>query len=176
MDGKEFLIKLLDSKEERARSQKELLGRYGGSLISFTLNIPGREKDNKTYRDIHKEGLRLIKEKLRSYNYKLIYQKEKEKETGREAYLIVDIDPVSLKKLSIELEESSKLSRVFDIDVFDKEHNQVGRKDLGKSPRKCLICGKEARVCIRERSHSYQELIGEISKTWINYMEKRKDK
>lgn len=169
MENKEFLIKILDSKEERARIQKRLLGKYGGSLISFTLNIPGRKKDNKTYRDIHKEGLRLIKEKLSRSNYKLIYQKEEEKETGREAYLLVDIDPISLKKLAIELEESSKIARVFDIDIFNKNHKQVSRKDLGREPRKCLICEREARACIKEKAHSYKELVGEIESLWTSY-------
>ena len=43
----EFLLKLLDEKEERARTQSNLISKYKKPLISFGLNIPGREKNSK---------------------------------------------------------------------------------------------------------------------------------
>lgn len=166
---KNILIDILKSREIRRNKQIELIKKYGTSLISFTLNIPGMKKDKKTYRNIHKEGMRSILKVLKEDDYLILYKEEIDKVTGREGYILVDIDPFKLKKIMVNIEENHSLGRIFDIDIFDLQHNQISRKDLGLDPRTCLLCKNEARTCIRLKSHSYKELINEIDRIWQEY-------
>lgn len=159
MVDEKVLMKILNSREERARKQKELLDTYNSTLISFTLNIPGREKDNDLYRKIHKKGFQEIIEEVSKRDIELVYKEEIDKSTGREAYILVDMEPLKLKDITINIEESHPLGRIFDIDVFDRQGKQISRSDLKAEPRKCLLCNKEVRLCMRERNHSYEELI-----------------
>ena len=46
MIDKKILKQILDSREARRDKQKELISKYNKSLISFTLNIPGKVKDS----------------------------------------------------------------------------------------------------------------------------------
>jgi holo-ACP synthase CitX len=43
------------------------------------------------------------------------------------------------------------------------------REDIGLPPRKCLLCDRPARICMRERTHSTEELLQEIERIVNNY-------
>ena len=49
-----MLFKILNLREERELHQKNLLNKYNNTLISYSLNIPGKEKDNLIIREIYK--------------------------------------------------------------------------------------------------------------------------
>lgn len=168
MDEK-FVMEILQSREDRRDKQVDLISIYKSTLISFTLNTPGIIKDNEMYREIHKEGMASIVDSLLDKDIEIIYQEEINKSTGSEGYIVVDLDALELKSLLIDLEESHPMGRIFDIDVFDGDHNQISRSDLSLSPRKCLICGQDARVCAREKNHTYQELYNKVVSLWKEY-------
>lgn len=170
MIDENLLMEILNSREERARKQKELIDKYNNSLISFTLNIPGKEKNNVLYRRIHKIGMEIIKKELKEKNKEVIYKVEVNKTTGSEAYIIVDMEAMDLKQFTIEIEEVHPLGRIFDIDVFDREGNQITRSSLNASSRKCLLCNKEVRLCMREKNHTYEELILRIKELAEKYL------
>lgn len=172
----EILLDILEAREIRRNKQVELIKRYKSSLVSFTLNIPGREKNRKIYREIHKEGMKSILKALKSKDYLIRYKEEVNKDTGREGYIVVDSHPIKLKEIGIAIEENHSLGRIFDIDVFDLYHRQISRKDLGLDPRTCLLCENNARKCIRLKNHSYRELIDEINRIWKEYKETYKTK
>lgn len=157
---------ILQSREERGQIQEELIKKYRKSLISFTLNIPGSKKDSPNYRRIHEIGMAEIVEKMED---RIVFIKSYNKRTGSEAFIVVDMDPKKVKKLTMEIEEKHKLGRIFDVDVFDSNHNQISRSDLGEEPRKCLICNKNAKVCNRLGSHSIEELLEKIDKLYREY-------
>ena len=46
MEREVTLLEILEARERRVARQQELLGRYGGPLISFTMNIAGPVKDS----------------------------------------------------------------------------------------------------------------------------------
>src|SRR5699024_2626718 len=167
--SKQILIEILQSREDRRDKQIELINKYNKRLISFTLNIPGKIKDNKIYRNIHIEGMEFIIKKLKDKGLDPLYEEEIYKATGPEGYIVVDIEAFNLKKMVVEIEESHLLGRIFDIDVFDLKHNQISRKDLGVNPRPCLLCDNDARQCMRLRNHTLEELIKEINGTWEKY-------
>lgn len=170
MVDEKILMEILDSREVRARKQKELIEKYRASLISFSLNIPGRKKDSELYRAIHREGLSYLEKAIRDKKIRLIYQEKEDKNTGSEAFLVLDEDALEIKKLTIEIEEIHPLGRIFDMDVFDREGNQIGRSQIGVRPRTCLLCHKEVRLCMREKNHSYEELISRIEELGKKYM------
>lgn len=162
MIEEKIILDILDSREERSNYQRELIGKYNSSLISFTLNAPGTIKDNPIYRKIHEEGIRSILEKINDNNISILYKEELYKSTGSEGFIVVDIESIKLKNLMISIEDDHPLGRIFDIDIFDFNHNQISRKDLDIESRKCLICNNKARICIREKNHNYEELISKI--------------
>lgn len=164
-----LLLDILNSREERAYKQLNILKDYHNSLVSFTLNIPGAVKDSDIYRKIHKEGLKEILKRLYSANLEEKYLEEINKITGPEAYISVDIDSTQLKRWMVGIENHHPLGRIFDIDVFDPDHKQVSRSSLGLESRGCLICDKDARICMREESHSYEALVFEIEKLSQQY-------
>lgn len=162
MVDKKILMDILNSREERATKQRELIKRHDNSLISFTLNIPGALKDSPLYRDLHNEGMNTILDTLKDKNIFVLYKEQVHKRTGSEGFIVADVNADDLKRLTVDIEEHHALGRIFDIDVFDSNHNQISRTDLNLNPRKCLICNKEVRICMREKNHSYEELIHRI--------------
>lgn len=165
-----ILMEILKSREDRAKKQKELIKKYKMSLISFTLNIPGQEKDNSLYRKIHKKGLEEILKEANKRNLGIIHKEEIDKSTGREAYLLMDLDSTELKRVTIGIEEKHPLGRIFDIDVFDSVGHQITRRKVGAEPRKCLLCNKEVRICMREKNHTYEDLISAIKDLGESYI------
>lgn len=169
MIDEKLFMKILQSREDRRAKQIDLLNKYKLTVISFTLNTPGIIKDNKMYREIHNEGIKAIKNLLRESEIPIIYEEVINKSTGSEGYIVVDINPIKLKKILIELEESHPFGRIFDIDVFDKDYKQISRIDIGINSRRCLLCDKDARVCAKEKNHTYGDLYNEIVAIWKEY-------
>ena len=162
-------MEILQSREDRRDKQLDLVKRYRSSLISFTLNTPGAIKDNEMYRGIHNEGMVSIVDTLDENSIPILYQDKINKATGSEGFIVVDFDSIEVKKLLIELEENHPLGRIFDIDVFDQNHNQISRNDLSLNTRRCLLCGKDARICAKEKNHTYEELYNRIEFLWKEY-------
>lgn len=162
LNKEEFILEILNSREARADKQEDILRHYPYSLISFTLNTPGLVKDNETYRRIHEIGIDEILKTIESNGYKIEYIEKTNKTTGSEAFFSTDMDSKELKILMVDIENHHPLGRIFDIDVFDRKHDQMTRSDLGLESRKCLICHKDARLCMREKNHSYEDLILKI--------------
>lgn len=159
------LIELLNSRESRVNYQKELLGKYkeeGGVLISVTLNIPGPVKDRLSYRKALREGMERLREAIP--DEKILYSEVRDLKTGSEGYLVVREFPIDeLKKLTVNLEETLPLGRLYDMDVLDV-NGGISRSDIGSCRRKCFICGDDAKVCARSQKHSMEELLAEIDR------------
>ncbi len=159
------LKELLDSREQRAAHQRELLSVYGsdgGVLVSVTLNIPGPVKDKPAYRKALKLGMKQLTALIPKP--KILYSQVRELATGPEGYLVLcAMTAAEVKKLAIEVEDGSEVGRLFDMDVMDKS-GSVGRSDLGVQRRKCLLCEEDAKVCSRSQRHQMNELLEEIDR------------
>ena len=171
------LMDLLDSRENRVNHQKELLEQYPGStLVSMTLNIPGPVKDRPEYRRALETGLHRLKAMLNSEA--IPYEEFRPLITGPEGYLVVNGDPMAIKKAAVAAEEADALGRLFDMDVLvigdaavpdEKGHysltdiRSISRDQLGAGPRKCLLCGENAKACARSRAHSMDDLLKKIN-------------
>ena len=174
--GEVTLADLLESRENRAAHQEELLKRYGGVLVSFTLNIPGPVKDGPSYRAALYEGIDLLNgamgrlKRRPEWNGRvaLVFEQKRFLPTGPEGYLcLCDEDgrteelALAVKRETVAIEDGSPLGRLFDLDVLTGEGG-IGRSRLELPPRKCLLCDEEAKVCTRGRRHSMEELLTEV--------------
>ena len=125
------LQQLLQSRDERAARQETLLsGHPGKTLVCLTVIPPGSEKRT-------------------------------DLETGYEAYFLVDGTPLEVKLLCCGVEDTHPWGRLMDIDVLEPGPGgavPLSRNAVGLPPRRCLVCDRPARECMRERAHSLEQL------------------
>ena len=108
------LEQLLDSRDRRAQHQKDLLGSFPGkSLLCLTVQLPGPEKRNALSLAIAHAGVEAVRKA-----FSIADEELRDLETGYEGYFIVDLDPISAKRLAVSLEEEHPLGRLFDLDVI----------------------------------------------------------
>lgn len=156
------LTELLNSREDRAHYQRQLLEHYGGYLVSMTLNIPGPVKDKPAYRTVLKGGMDRISGLIDET--KILYQDIRYKVTGAEGYLCIDseaFDGLTLKKMAVNIEDTDLTGRLLDIDILTKD-GCISRKDMGQSGRRCLLCNEDAKICARSQKHKMEDLLRKI--------------
>lgn len=185
------LADLLDSRENRVNHQLYLLEKYDKSiLISMTLNIPGPVKDKNQYRKalgIAMERLKAILDSNEILHAQILHEEFRPLKTGPEGYLVLAPEELHLqelnvselaceiKKLAIKVEEADSLGRLFDIDILYcdgqsapplqiHDIKSVSRSQLNAQPRRCLICGEDAKSCARSRRHDMGQLLSRIDK------------
>ena len=155
MQGIEVGIdEILLSREKRVAIQNEMIKKYSLPIISFTMNIPGPIKTNNEIKKAFYIGKKLILEKLKENNIEILEVQELNENTGNELFLSVNSLAEKIKDITVTIEESSELGRLFDIDVIDINFEKLSRKSF----RKCLICEKQAQECGRSQKHSMEEL------------------
>ena len=172
------LPELLDRREERFRRQRELLAEDRGSLVSFTLNIPGPVKKFPLAGQAFDEGLRQIRAQLERHRIAILHREELRARTGYEALFVVsgesqgfgaDRESRKIKEFMIDIEETHPLGRFFDIDVLGRDGTRESREALSREGRACVICGGPALVCSRSRAHGLDELRRTLMATLREY-------
>jgi holo-ACP synthase len=156
------LEEVLQTRENRVRFQETLAVRYSpDTVISFKLNIPGPVKNNESIQNIFSVGRVDILEALTAMKCDILYGKEMNLNTGPEFFLVVNAPIDEVKSVMIGLEEEKALGRLYDLDVFMAKGDEIrtmSREELGFSERRCLICGKSAKACGRNRTHEISEM------------------
>ena len=188
------LEQLLESRDTRAQHQRDLLGKYPGrSLVSMTVQLPGSVKRSNLSLRIAQAGVEAIRKAFSPE-----YEELKDLETGYEGFFVVPMHPLELKRRCCGIEDTHPLGRMMDLDVLASASptaaenyfsglypkNQfsaaiatptrtdaiiISREDIGLEPRKCLLCDRPARICMRERTHSTELLLQEIERIVNNY-------
>ncbi|OPJ56455.1 citrate lyase holo-[acyl-carrier protein] synthase [Alkalithermobacter paradoxus] len=156
------LQKVLYGREQRVKLQRELLKNYKVPLISFTLNIPGPEKNSILFNEIHSIGVHVLEKELEDRNIHIVYSQSNSSFAGLEKFLCVDWDVDSIKRLTVSIEQNHDLGRLFDFDILSEDGHQISRESLGLQGRKCLLCGEKPIVCIRSKKHSLDELLNAV--------------
>ena len=110
------LEQMLERRSKRAEEQQALLQEGGKALVSFCLNIPGDVKQFPLAKEAYLEG----REALLALFPAETLRKETccMEDTGNEGMFLLDADPVSIKRKTVELETYHPLGRLFDIDVL----------------------------------------------------------
>ena len=156
MEGREIdLSMMLARREARSKEQNFLRTKYEGTCISFTMNIPGPIKTNRLIRRAFENGKNLLMARLEEINAEINHVSEIHEDTGDELLLSVKNIPASkLKDIAIDIENSSLVGRLYDIDVIDSQGIKLSRQNF----RKCIICDRQAQECARSRTHTVQEM------------------
>jgi len=74
-------------------------------------------------------------------------------------YILKNVDASDLKDKMISLEENAPYGRLVDLDVHAELQKSMNRE----TPRKCLICGKDAFDCSRNQTHPIQEVLAKVN-------------
>ncbi len=143
------LSDILLAREQRAQRQQALLREFGKPLICFTMNIAGEAKNSPLITQGFYLGERMIKAQI-----PLLHCETSLADTGCEGYYVTDLPASEAKKLCTQIENSLPVGRLFDMDVLDEN----GRKLERETPRSCLLCDKDARICARTRAHGLAAL------------------
>ncbi len=154
------LDRLLASREARSAFQKELLESYPGkTLVCLTVIVPGPVKRNQQSLVVAQAAVTAL---VTAFSGSTLHLELRDLPTGYEGYLVTSLSNLEAKELTCGLEDSHPLGRLFDLDVITAGGTPLSRQTVGKSPRKCLICGQEALWCMRNRTHSIDELNARI--------------
>ena len=148
------LPEILAAREVRVQRQSALLAQFGRPLVCFTMNIAGPVKCTPQIVRGFRLGCRLLDLQLMRVRAAVLHREACEAATGCEAFYVVDLDPESLKALTMELEDGSDLGRLFDMDVLTPGGCKLERA----AERGCLVCGKPGKGCARSRAHSVAAL------------------
>ncbi len=146
-------------REKRAERQKELIGRFGRPLISFSLNIPGPDKISGPWAGVLAAGLEAVEQRLWERKFALIHRERGLSAAGPEAFLVVAAKAAELKEMTMAIEDSHPLGRIFDLDVLDEKAAPLSRKMYGRSGRKCILCGGQAALCGRGGRHGTEDVL-----------------
>ena len=102
------LEQLLQSRDNRAKHQKDLLGKNPGrSLLCLTVQLPGTEKRNATSLKIARVGVEAIREAFSPE-----YEELRDLETGYEGYFLVSLPAPDAKRLACRIEDTHPLGRL----------------------------------------------------------------
>ena len=162
MTGKNVdLPSMLARREARSHEQQKFLHAHQSPLISFSMNIPGPIKTNALISKAFTIGRDSLLSQLAQVNAIIIEALEIHEDTGDELLLSVgNVLPEVLKDIAVNIEESSPVGRLYDIDIIGLDGQKLSRPNF----RKCLICDKQAQECARSRTHSVNEMQDAIEK------------
>ena len=153
------LNELLASRDSRHAMQQKLLAEHSGkTLVCLTVVMPGSVKRNHQSLVVAHAA---VEQMIGSYELGVRNDErliERDLETGYEAYLITPLPLLEAKRIAVQIEDTHPLGRLFDIDIIDKDGVPVSRDRVGSHPRRCLVCNREARYCMRMRWHTQEEI------------------
>lgn len=152
------LEQVLLNRERRVLRQRTAIEVFGRPLLSITLVNPGPVKDSPAARHVMNHALRALETLMATRGWQVLNREEYLAPTGPEALLVVVASSRELKAATTRLEDEHPLGRLWDIDVIDTLGLACSRRTLGLPPRRCLLCGEDAHLCVRSRAHPLKEL------------------
>ena len=159
---------LLQSRDNRHALQQQLMQQHPGStLVCLTVVMPGSVKRNLYSVVTAQAALTALLDGLGEH---VCATSARDLETGYEAYLISDLPALEAKRVTCDIEDSHPLGRLFDIDVMGADGTPISRQAVGGEPRRCLLCDHESRWCMRNHSHTEEELKSRIQQMVDDYV------
>jgi len=149
--------------------QQAALAAFRKPIISISLVIPGPVKDTPEARLLMEAALHALKLLLDRRKWPALSRELRLDPTGPEALLVVDAEPLALKRATVALEDEHPLGRLWDLDVIDPVQGSIPRRLLALPPRLCLLCNEPAHACARSRAHPLPELLEAIREKILAY-------
>lgn len=151
------LEQLLESRDARAARQAELLKAHPGqSLLCLTVIMPGPEKRSPRSLRIAAAAVAAVREV-----FSPDFEQLRDLETGYEGYFLLSQSMEDAKRGAVQLEDTHPLGRLFDLDVIGPD-GPLSRSFIGAPERRCLLCDRPARECMRSRAHTTADLLAAI--------------
>jgi len=148
---------MMQAREARFMMQQAMLARYpGAGLVCLTMNIAGPVKTTPAIERAFSWGMEQIRAVLAGS--RLLFEADIHEKTGPEAVFVFDGDAREVKRRLCLLEDGCQMGRLLDIDVIKQDGEKIARTQIGLPARKCLLCGQDAPVCARSRTHTVKEL------------------
>ena len=157
------LEQLLGARDARYARQLSLTEAWPDrTLVCLTVVLPGPVK-----RDVR--SLKVAEAAVKAVLEVLVpaYKELRDLETGYEGYFLVDGSLLDVKKASCEIENEHPYGRLMDLDVLERVGDTVvpvSRERVGEQPRRCLLCGRPARECMRAHTHTQEEIFQTIDR------------
>lgn len=159
------LEQLLASRDARHAKQQALLADYEGcALVCLTVIVPGPVKRNADSLAVAHAAVEALAE---AFGSRPVCTDDLP--TGFAAYLPTSLPADEAKRIAVRVEDTHPLGRLFDVDVLLPDATPLSRHDIGEQPRKCLLCDREARFCMRNHSHTTDELLQHIHHLVASY-------
>lgn len=186
MESREAVLSdVLEFRDKKARIQEQMAESIpNGIVVSLGMNIPGPVKCGPSIYRAFQEGRKELEWILNETGTGIRKSVILEEKAGYAAVYLIGgymddaeikgdqrgpSDALKIKERTVELEETHLLGRLFDIDVFDRGKQPLTRQMVGADRRKCLICGRDAKECGRNRTHTVSELqeaVFEMIENW----------
>lgn len=162
---------ILAAREKRAFLRRQCVAAGQGAL-SLSLNIPGAPKCAPLFSACFDVVLAELKRFLLAHRIMIAMEQEIcERDEAGDFYLVplnTEYAFSDIKALCERFEETHPLGRIIDVDLTDQQGNPVSSHKL----KRCFLCENPAIVCMREQTHSYQELREHILTQIQHYLEK----
>lgn len=148
---------ILLEREKRVEYIEKLMEEYRLPCVVLRVNYPGTDKCNNITLKIFK----YLSQEVRNKLYGLIkFAEEKITAEGPTLILIVQGIESRIKEEMILIEDNHFLGRLVDIDVYNpKDKSSLSRIGMGKEPRACFLCNNMAHICVRNKTHSLEEIV-----------------
>ena len=157
------LEQLLEARDRRYAKQLALVKEWPDkTLVSMTVVLPGPVKRDARSLKVAEAGVKAVQEMLSP-----VYRELFDRETGFEGYFIIDGSLLDVKKACCEIENEHPFGRLMDLDVLEPVGDTVvpvSRERVGEPPRRCLLCDRPARECMRAHAHPFGEIVQTIDK------------
>ena len=155
------LDQLLASRDNRRNRQRYLLNKYPNqTLVCMTVVMPGSEKRTHQSLIVAEAAKQQLQQ---AFDKHIVTWEEYDLQTGYEVFFMTDMSAMDAKRCVCRIEETHPLGRLFDIDVIKDDGIPVSRSAVGQEERRCLLCDHAARWCMRNNSHTLEELLCHIN-------------
>ena len=157
------LEQLLAARDARCAKQLSLTESWPDrTLACLTVVLPGPVKRDARSLKVAEAAVEAVREVLAP-----TYKELQDLETGYEGYFLVDGPLLDVKKACCEIENEHPYGRLMDLDVIERVGDTVvpvSRERVGEQPRRCLLCDRPARECMRAHTHSQAEIFQTIDR------------
>ena len=157
------LDQLLEARDQRYARQLALTQAWPDrTLVCLTVVLPGPVKRDARSLKVAAAAVPAIREALSP-----AWEELRDLSTGYEGYFLVDLPLLEVKRRCCSIENDHPYGRLMDLDVLEPVGDTVapvGRDRVGELPRRCLLCDRPARECMRAHTHTPAEVSAAIDR------------
>ncbi|AKL96877.1 holo-ACP synthase CitX [Clostridium aceticum] len=152
---------ILQDREERYNTILDLISKYQLPVVCGKINYPGNHKNTVEALKVFEVLQQLLTSR---YTADSVFTEILSGADGKSLLIVTKLTTLEAKQAAIHIESNHPLGRVFDIDVYKEDGTSIGRGDIGLESRRCILCNEDARVCMRVKNHSLEEIIDGVNK------------